>query len=125
MGLMDFLKKKSDSGIGSETFNFDSMPQTDPMINLPPQQQGFGMDTMQQQSNLSPSMTMSSMNNNAFGQTPMQQMPQQDSHSDRDFQMISLKLDAIKSELDAVSQRLKNLESIAEREQSKTAKKWY
>ena len=38
---------------------------------------------------------------------------------------IQEKLDAIKSEIDSMNQRLKNLESIAEREQSKTTKKWY
>ncbi|MGV8086845.1 MAG: hypothetical protein ACP5N1_04400 [Candidatus Woesearchaeota archaeon] len=123
MGFMDFLKKKSDVGTGVEGMNFDSaMPTTDFNTGLP--QQGFGADLQQQ--NLSPSMNMSSMGGNAFGQPAMSQsMPSAEPHLEKDLQMISLKLDAIKSELDAVNQRLKNLESIAEREQTKTAKKWY
>jgi hypothetical protein len=42
----------------------------------------------------------------------------------RDMQMISLKLDAIKAELDAMSQRLRHLEMIAEKDSGKNPK-WY
>ena len=57
-------------------------------------------------------MGMQSMQSNA----PQQGM-------DKDLQIISLKLDAIKSELDNLNQRMKNLEMIAEKEQQ--PKKWY
>jgi hypothetical protein len=116
MGLMDFLKKKSDA-VGSDELGLDSS--------------GLGQDGMPSmnkgidfQQDLSPSMSISSMNNTAFGHTSSQTM-QQDSGLQQDIQVISLKLDAIKSELDAMNQRMKNLEMIAEREQSKANKKWY
>jgi chaperonin cofactor prefoldin len=64
------------------------------------------------------------MGSSAFGQ-PMQQSIPQSNDLQKDIQLISLKLDAIKSELDAVNQRLRNIESIAEREQIKPGKKWY
>lgn len=123
MGFMDFLKKKNDMSAGIDGINFDSTtPSTD--FNMGASQQGFGADLQQQ--NLSPSMNMSSMGGNAFGQPAMSQnIPVAEPRIEKDLQMISLKLDAIKSELDAVNQRLKNLESIAEREQTKTNKKWY
>lgn len=122
MGFMDFLKKRNDISTGTEGLNFDSTPTTD--LNSGLQQPGFGMD-FQQQSSLSPSMSMSGMSGNTFGQSGMHQGMQPESGVEKDLQMISLKLDAIKSELDAMNQRMKNLEMIAEREQSKTAKKWY
>ena len=122
MGFMDFLKKKSDVGVGTEGLNFDS-PMTTDINNGMQQPPGFGNDF--QQPSLSPSMNMSSMGGNAFGQSSMHQSMQPEPSNEKDLQMISLKLDAIKSELDAMSQRLKNLELIAEREQSKTTKKWY
>ena len=122
MGFMDFLKKKNDVGTGADGLNFDSTMPTD--LNSGSQQPAFGMD-LSQQSNLSPSMSMSSMGNNTFGQPAPSQSIQPESSMERDIQMMSLKLDAIKSELDSVSQRLKNIEMIAEREQSKTTKKWY
>jgi len=123
MGLMDFLKKKSDAGIGAEDTgsnnnSFDNSFSMDNNINNIPQSNlGSGF----QQEQLSPSINLSTMNNNAFGQPSMSQ----GSDLSKDLQMISLKLDAIKSELDAMNQRLKSLESIAEREQIKTNKKWY
>jgi len=126
MGFMDFLKKKSDLGTGTEGLNFDSTAMSTD-LNNPMQQQGFGNDF--QQSNLNPSMSMAGMGNNAFGQSPIHQSMQPEQpqpNMEKDLQMISLKLDAIKSELDAVNQRLKNIELIAEREQqSKPVKKWY
>jgi hypothetical protein len=125
MGFMDFLKKKSDLGTGTEGLNFDSTMPSD--MNNGLQQPGFGTEF--QQSNLNPSMSMNDMGSSTFGQSAMHQntMPQQhDSNLEKDIQMISLKLDAIKSELDSVNQRLKNIESIAEREQqAKSVKKWY
>ncbi|HYD02933.1 MAG TPA: hypothetical protein VEC16_01415 [Alphaproteobacteria bacterium] len=120
MGIMDFLKKKEDSlnyGLDStaplENSGFGNT-QSNPMQN------NYGSDFG--------SSNLSSMNGGTFGQ-PQQQFQQQDSQLVKDIQMISLKLDSIKSELDAMSQRLKNLESIAEREQQMLQqpknKKWY
>jgi len=124
MGLMDFLKKRSDAGIGAEESSpnagFDNNFSADNNM----QQAGLGNGFQPEQ--LNPSINLSTMNNNAFGQSSMSQMsPQQGPDISKDLEMISLKLDAIKSELDAMNQRLKSLESIAEREQSKTNKKWY
>jgi hypothetical protein len=117
MGFMDFLKKKSDSGLGSEASSFDlGKMEADSMTPATP-----GMD-FGQNPNMSNPTDYSSMNSSSFGQSSMQPQGQDMS---RDIQMISLKLDSIKSELDAINQRLKSLEQIAEREQSKTTKKWY
>jgi len=125
MGLMDFLKKKSDAGIGTEdsslSNSFDHNFSMDNSMNSNMPQSNFGVGYQQEQ--LSPSVNLSTMNNNGFGQSSMAQ-PQGPDMS-KDLQMISLKLDAIKSDLDAMNQRLKNLESIAEREQIKSNKKWY
>jgi hypothetical protein len=121
MGLMDFIRKKSDADMGLESSGLDSDPLagSNPTLNL-----NSGMEFQHDQS-MNPSMSMSSMGSSAFGQ-PMQQSMPQSNDMQKDIQMISLKLDAIKSELDAVNQRLRNLESIAEREQFKTTnKKWY
>jgi hypothetical protein len=124
MGLMDFLKKRSDAGIGAEdsglNTNLDNNFSMENNINTP--QTNFGNEF--QPEHLNPSVNLSTMNNNSFGQSQMQ-MPQQGPDISKDLQMISLKLDAIKSDLDAMNQRLKSLESIAEREQLKTNKKWY
>ena len=124
MGLMDFLKKRNESGMGSDSLNMDTSPSID--SRTPPS--NYGMDFSQQESNLNPSMNLSTMNGGGFGQSSMQQsfsQVPQNNDMQKDLQMISLKLDAIKSEIDAMNQRLKNLESIAEREQMKTNKKWY
>lgn len=127
MGLMDFLKKKSDAGIGAEETgignSFDNSFSMDSNLNSA-SQANLGQGYQQEQ--LNPSINLSTMGNNAFGQSSLSQMPQsQGPDISKDIQMISLKLDAIKSELDAMNQRLKSLESIAEREQIKTNKKWY
>ncbi len=131
MGLMDFLRKKSDSGMGLESSGMDSDPlaSVNAMNNMnnPSFNMNSGMEFQQDNSNinnLNPSMSMSSMGGSSFGQ-PMQQSMAPPQDMQKDLQMISLKLDAIKSELDAMNQRMRNLEAIAEREQIKTGKKWY
>ncbi len=127
MGLMDFLKKKSDTGFDSGGMNFDTNSGPDNNINgmnsMSTPQPSFGTE-FQPEHNFSSSVNLSTMNS-AYGQSSM--MPQQGNDISKDLQVISLKLDSIKSELDAMNQRLKSLESIAEREQQKTTsnKKWY
>jgi len=55
-----------------------------------------------------------------------QQYPEQQSsqpypqHEDKTLELISVKLDAIKSELDAMNQRIKKIEAIADGEQKKS-----
>jgi len=123
MGFMDFIKKRSDSGLGSEASSFDIGKMESDAMNPAQSTPGtdFGRDH-----NPGQSMDYGMMNNSSsFGQPQMQQSMSQGSDISKDIQMISLKLDAIKSELESMNQRLKSLESIAEREQSKTTKKWY
>jgi hypothetical protein len=117
MGLMDFLKKKSDSGLGPEASSFDIGNTDYEKMNNPSLGKDYGA------SDLGPSAEFSTMGSNSFGQSS--QAMSQGPDISKDLQMISLKLDAIKSELDSVNQRLKAIELIAEREQTKTAKKWY
>jgi prefoldin subunit 5 len=50
---------------------------------------------------------------------------QQGNDLQKDIQIISLKLDSIKSELDAMNQRIKNIEAIAQKEQGGQRQKWY
>jgi len=122
MGFMDFLKKKSDSGLGSEASSFDiGNSDYDKMSATP----SLGKDYGSEAGSMGPSADFSGMSGNSFGQSSMQQSMSQGPDISKDIQMISLKLDAIKSELDAINQRLKSLESIAEREQIKSTKKWY
>ena len=63
-----------------------------------------------------PTMNLSTMQN--------QQSMQPQGDMQKDLQIVSLKLDAIKSELDSMNQRIKKIEEIAEKEQA-TQKKWY
>jgi hypothetical protein len=127
MGLMDFLKKKSDSGLGSEAASFDigNTDLNNPGHNMNSQEINPAMNYGEHMGQATDFSAMSGMNNNTFGQSSMQQSMPQGSDISKDLEVISLKLDAIKSELDAMNQRLKSLESIAEREQLKTNKKWY
>jgi hypothetical protein len=57
---------------------------------------------------------------------PMQQQQQSigDITLGKDLELINAKLDGIKAEIDAMSQRLKRLERIAEGESSTPANKW-
>lgn len=119
MGLMDFLKKKEDTS--RDSFGLDSSTDNNafstPLSNNPMQ----GNDYRNEYGGPS---TISGMNGGTFGQP--QQYSQQDSQIQKDLQMISLKLDSIKSELDAMNQRMKNIENIAEKEQQQSkTKKWY
>lgn len=92
---------------------------------LPPQEQSqnpmmpqaFGQQQSFQQSN-------------SFQNSQPTQSFQQPASSDmqKDIQILSLKLDAIKSTLDSLNQRVANIERIAENEQVKqtqTQKRWY
>lgn len=124
MGLMDFLRKKSDSGIGLDSSGMYQDPLASSSTSNAPFNMNSGMEFQPEQNNLNPSMSMSTMGSQSFGQ-PMQQSMMPAPDLQKDIQVISLKLDAIKSELDAINQRLRNLESIAEREQVKINKKWY
>jgi len=124
MGLMDFLKKRSDDSLGLDSSTFDT--KFDPgTLDFNNQASPNHATEFQPEHNLGPSVNLStmSMNSPGFGQTMQQSIPQ--TSDSRELQVISLKLDAIKSEIDAMSQRLRNLELIAEKEQMKTGKKWY
>ncbi len=61
--------------------------------------------------------------------TPISSQQDQSSELQKDIQIISLKLDAIKSELDAMNQRIVTIEKIAQNEQTKqtqqTQRRWY
>ena len=120
MGLMDFLKKKSDTGFDTGGMNFDTNfgdnSAMNSMSSTP--QPSFGSEFQPEHNNFSPSVNLSTMNSQYQSSIPQPDIS-------KDLQLISLKLDSIKSELDAMNQRLRSLESIAEREQVKSNKKWY
>ena len=120
MGIMDFLKKKErDTGFeGGSVLDNNSFNNQNESSSF--QNNDYKNDFM----NSNSASNMSSMNSSSmFGQA-QQSMPPADLQ--KDLQVISLKLDSIKSELDAMNQRLKTIETIAESEQQKSkAKKWY
>ena len=123
MGIMDVFKKKNaEPEFSADNLGLSSAPMTPDMTGLPPANIEPSPSYNEHQSNMSMS---SMMNNNTQYQQPIQQSQQPD--LSRDLQMISLKLDAIKSELDAMNQRIKNVEAIAEKEQAAQGqqKKWY
>lgn len=124
MGLIDFFRKKEpeldinanlglnsnsdiSSGLGNDFGNPSSM---NPALG-----NDFGQGFHEQ---MAPSVNLSSQQFQ-----PAQQMSGVDIA--KDIQIISLKLDAIKTEIDSMNQRIKNIEAIAEREQVQQPKKWY
>jgi hypothetical protein len=127
MGILDFLKKKEDpmfnndmnmdlsadlSGIGHHDINDFSTSET----QNPGLSPNYGSP-----SNAVNLSTMSLNNPN------VQNQGFQGNNLEKDIQIISLKLDAIKSEIDNINQRVKNIEMIAEKEQQQAAqqKRWY
>jgi len=141
MGILDFFKKKSvddlninmsdpnmgmNSDLGMDTTGINDMGMQSSLAN----NSGFDSGMSQPNTvNLS-TMGMNSMNNmpNQGQSAGFQQFSGQGSGNvEKDMQIISLKLDAIKSELDSISQRVKNIENIAEKEQQTgpQQKRWY
>ena len=80
---------RDELGLGLEE---RQMPEEQPPIGAPP---GFGMP--------------------GFTQEPMQQKPQPQMAQphEREYEVLSAKLDALKAILDSINQRLENLERIA------------
>jgi hypothetical protein len=114
MGVFDFFKKKKDEpDFKSLGLDIDSSPNPADTTGMNP---GMGMNPMDTSSNSFNAVNLSTMGMNA------QQYPQS-GNVEKDMQILSLKLDAIKSELDNISQRLRNIETIAEKEQQQTQQK--
>ena len=128
MGFLDVFKKKSDDlPIQNDGLGYDTSALTNDVTGIPKSEAGYGMDP---NASLQTAMMDSNFSqHNQFQQQPSSMIPQtQPGDMGRDLQMISLKLDAIKSEIDAMNQRIKNVEAIAEREQAlqhPQQKKWY
>ncbi|GIU69896.1 MAG: hypothetical protein KatS3mg002_1132 [Candidatus Woesearchaeota archaeon] len=122
MGIFNLFKKKEpemdiDSTLGLNTQHPFEMPESN-LMNNPSKSfdnQGYGGfgQTFQEQPILN--QTSNSMSQSFQNPGDLQ----------KDIQILSLKLDAIKAELDSINQRIKNIESIAEKEQSQQMKKWY
>ena len=131
MGIFNFWKKNEEPEIGADKSALDLGLDTNPMDPLG--QSHNDMDSLSKSSNMMndygsvnlSTMGMNSMNNQSF-QQPFNQ-PQGNQGIEKDIQILSLKLDAIKSEMDSINQRIKNIESIAEKEQQTTStqKRWY
>jgi hypothetical protein len=132
MGVFDLFKKKEDpllegnfdlnAGLGLGEHNDvgdQGLSQSEPE-----QHQGMSSNASMNPSTVNLStMGFSSMNNMQSQQYAQAQSP----GFEKDLQIISLKLDAIKSEIDSINQRVKNIENIAEKEQQSTQqqKRWY
>ena len=87
--MPDFTK--DEMGLGLEE---RQMPEEQPPIGAPP---GFGMSGFSQEQPMQQRM-------------PQQQMAQP---HEREYEVLSAKLDALKAILDSINQRLENLERIA------------
>lgn len=143
MGILDLFKKKEES---IPDFNFDNntaaglnpMPQGfDTNLGLEPHQEfnDSGMQAMNANTLHTPAMnpqsTSPAANLSTMGMQSQQnyaQYPQTTPGPDiaKDLQILSLKLDAIKSELDSVNQRVATIERIALKdEQQMQQKRWY
>ena len=93
-------------------------PGLPPIENLPNQ---FGQSNLTSQHNSQ--FPQQSFQGNSVQQAQFSSQPD----IQKDMQILSLKLDAIKSELDSINQRVANIERIAENEQVKQTqpKRWY
>lgn len=149
MGILDKIMfwKKGDDDLDSlglkpgEGFNpdanmanlglDDSSPGMDPNAGMPP----FGNDpfpgsqTPQSPPSFGgpPQSSFTSPQQSSFGQ-PSHQQPMQSTQSytaEKDFEIISSKLDALRAAIDSLSQRLANLEHIARGEQQQHHKDQY
>jgi hypothetical protein len=115
MGLGDLFRRKKEEDV----LNTELSPTT-PGMNL---DQGMN-DPLNSGNSFNPSMdSMNSANLSNMGM--VNQGFQQGNDLQKDIQIISLKLDSIKSELDAMNQRIKNIEAIAQKEQGGQRQKWY
>ena len=56
---------------------------------------------------------------------PPAQQPQQGFTAEKDFEVISSKLDALRAALDGINQRLANLEAIARGEEEQSKRRYY
>jgi len=146
LGILDFFKKKEADPLG-QGMNLDmnaglpGMPNLDPGLG-PEFDQHSGTDlgnfnnpqsmSNQPASNLSNMGFSSQSQGQGFSQaSPASQSyasyPAQNNDIQKDLQILSLKLDAIKSQLDAMNQRVNNIERIAlkDEQQIPQQRRWY
>ncbi|MGV8150680.1 MAG: hypothetical protein ACP5NV_03060 [Candidatus Woesearchaeota archaeon] len=118
MGITDFFKKKEPEPDFNTNLGLDFG--SDPNKNFGKDPNGDFNNPNQymphQEAAVAPSVNLSTAQ---FHQNP-------DNDLQKDLQILSLKLDAIKAELDGMNQRIKNIEQIAQKEQQQTqTKRWY
>ncbi|MFH1174238.1 MAG: hypothetical protein V1725_03840 [archaeon] len=82
----------------------------------------FGMQPQAQQNPYASGPSFSQQFSQPFGTD----LPRAQEHSltNKDVEILSLKMDAIKSELDSISQRIRRIEMIAEGEKANAGKYW-
>jgi hypothetical protein len=140
LGFFDKLrgKKQDDLGLGGFGADQGSMPDLNAPFGSP--DAGFGMSqpapSMQPMQPMMPSQGMpgqefnpeSSGYDRVPANAPQPYSSQQQNVSEinigKDLEIISAKLDAIKAELDSMSQRLKRLERMTESENPSFKDKW-
>ena len=119
-------RKRDELGLDDVGKDLNSMPNFNEPLGSPDMGLGApGMPPAGQQ----PAMTPEAMGFERMPNTqPSYAAPSQQSLSEinmgKDLEIISAKLDAIKAELDSMSQRLKRLERLAEGESSTSRDKW-
>ena len=120
-----FGKKKKDDELKPANLalgNTDRMTEDDSNINP---SQGFGQDELALQGMKdydTASPDFSSARNPSIPSSPVSQnirQPSQQYSSEKDYEVLSAKLDALKAILDNINQRLANIERIANQENEK------
>jgi hypothetical protein len=122
-----FGKKKDDLGLG-ELGNLENNPEYNQPLGSPDAGYGAPADYgAQGQGGFSPEamgFERVQPTNPSYANYPSPQQNIGEISMGKDLELINAKLDAIKAEIDAMSQRLKRLERIAEGENSTPANKW-
>ncbi|MBC8494909.1 hypothetical protein H8D36_02020 [archaeon] len=125
LGKLKFWKKKDDLGLADPLANEPGMDFHDPMGNFEDSSMNFkdnlGLEPEPQGDLLgsgSPDMPRSLRDKSTFDNFNSQQV-QPAPAANREFELISSKLDTIKAELDSMNQRLQKIEKIAEQEHEK------
>ena len=127
---MKFWKKDdeftTDSGT-SEPPHYDlgARKFDDPSFGQQNAQQPFGQQAYPQESSFSQASAQYPPTTPFPGtaQAPQQQFATQDLHP-RDIELILAKLDAIKSELDALHQRIRKIEQVGDQQQAQKQRSW-
>jgi hypothetical protein len=134
LGILDAFKKKKDE------LNPEFLPQENPLQEqFPPMDQGmegqeqaqpnfqnYGQQAPPQQQGFNPEqMGFERVQQGNYPQSQASSQTLSEINMGKDFELVNAKLDAIKAELDAISQRIKRIERMHESESLGKKDAWY